>query len=86
MRVKMESKKGKSAVCWIYQYSKKVALACNTVGAYQRSDCGKFYSSGSCFQQFIRCCDRGKRGKVRSSDFFDCMSDLAAGSFEYFEQ
>ena len=23
MRVKMESKKGKSAVCWIYQYSKK---------------------------------------------------------------
>ena len=30
--------------------------------------------------------DRGKRGKVRSSDFFDCMSDLAAGSFEYFEQ
>lgn len=29
---------------------------------------------------------QGKRGKVRSSDFFDCMSDLAAGSFEYFEQ
>ena len=58
MRVKMESKKGKSAVCWIYQYSKKslwlVILLALISGAI--------------------------------ADFFDCMSDLAAGSFEYFEQ
>ena len=83
MRVKMESKKGKSAVCWIYQYSKKSLWLVILLALISGAIAGSFILLALVSSSLL---DVATGVKVRSSDFFDCMSDLAAGSFEYFEQ
>lgn len=88
MRVKMESKKGKSAVCWIYQYSKKSLWLVILLALISGAIAGSFILLALVSSSLLDVATGVKEGRlgVRSSDFFDCMSDLAAGSFEYFEQ
>lgn len=66
MRVKMESKKGKSAVCWIYQYSKKSLWLVILLALI----------SGASVSDFIRCDD------IRNIDgfFADYSADPGAVS------
>ena len=79
MRVKMESKKGKSAVCWIYQYSKKSLWLVILLALISGAIAGSFILLALVSSSLLDVATGVK-------DFFDCMSDLAAGSFEYFEQ
>ena len=84
MRVKMESKKGKSAVCWIYQYSKKSLWLVILLALISGAIAGSFILLALVSSSLLDVATGGKEGRL--GDFFDCMSDLAAGSFEYFEQ
>ena len=83
MRVKMESKKGKSAVCWIYQYSKKSLWLVILLALISGAIAGSFILLALVSSSLLDVATGAKEGRL---DFFDCMSDLAAGSFEYFEQ
>ena len=86
MRVKMESKKGKSAVCWIYQYSKKSLWLVILLALISGAIAGSFILLALVSSSLLDVATGVKEGRLGVQIFFDCMSDLAAGSFEYFEQ
>lgn len=86
MKVKMESKKGKSAVCWIYQYSKKSLWLVILLALISGAIAGSFILLALVSSSLLDVATGVKEGRLGVQIFFDCMSDLAAGSFEYFEQ